>query len=669
MHNEFNTPKDFFASIPQDPAENIAWRMTFHDTLSKDEGMQKAYKELCWADIKIMFNSAFWVYDAEAPAGFRNRPFILWPHQEFAVDAIHDGIINQHDLVIDKSRKEGATEIICKTFAGHFLLDPESQFLVGSRKAEYVDKGVELIEGRLIGLHKSLMHKLCYAITTLPAWMKPNLLKTYMLLQNLDNSSVISGEATNENFGAGDRQKGILIDEYGRIDHNMALNINDSVHDTSACCIFNSTHFWGVEHPYNQLINQKFGKIPVTIMPWHMNPTKNVGLYISPDYDIVEIQDIDYYRELCPEVFNTINSMDKIKVSDLRRKFPDNKILEKITFVADGGDTNEGGWRSLWYDEVRIKRRDRDVACNIDRRPRGSGASVFTPASLHRIEQKCCHAPIFKGDVIVKRDKEYRVRDGRVVQGGVGRLLFWKGMVDGRPNQQHNYIVGCDIGLGRGASNSVASIVDANTCEEVGKWICPNTPPEAFASTVVALCKWIGGKTKEPYLIWESNGPGGVFEKEIVRNKYHFVYIRRDETLKRKQKKNKFGWHSSKGPDGTKYALMMGLDVALKEGLEDSPMRKYIRMFDVNNIREMESYLFNGGGTPHPAKTVADDETEATAAHGDRVIALGLAVLALEYQAKAMIEAVKASDSNTLGNRMRQRKRDAAKKSTGRFNY
>jgi hypothetical protein len=500
--------------------------------------------------------------------------------------------------------------------------------------------------------------------------MRPNLLKTYMLLQNLDNSSVISGEATNENFGAGDRQKGILVDEYGRIDHNMALNINDSVHDTSKCVIFNSTHFWGVEHPYNQLINQKFGTIPVTVMPWHMNPTKNKGLYLSPEYDVVEISDIDYYRKELPEVFNHVEPMKSFKVSDLRRKFNGfEKELDKIEFVADGGDSNEGGWRSLWYDQVRRTRRDRDVACNIDRRPRGSGASVFTPATLHRIEQKCVYPPTFKGDIIIGRDKEYRVRTGKVVQGGVGRLRWWKGLTNGRPRQDHNYIVGCDIGLGRGASNSVASIVDVNTCEEVGKWICPNTAPESFADNVVALCKWVGGKTKEPYLIWESNGPGGVFEGRVIENQYNFVYVRRDEKAKRKSKQNKLGWNSSKGPDGTKFLLMMGLDVALKEGLEDVPHRKFIRMFDVNNIREMETYLFNGAGTPHPAKTVADEDTDATAAHGDRVIALGLCVLALQYQPRAAIEKSIAQKRDTLGNRMRNRKQEARKKKQPRFNY
>ncbi len=667
-----DTPEGFFNAIPSNVAENIAWRMDFHDRIAKDEGMQKVYKELCWADIKILFNSCFFVYDAEAPTGFRNRPFILWPHQETAVDLIHDSILNQHSMVIDKSRKEGATEIICKTFAGHFLLDSESNFLVGSRKAEFVDKGVEIINGKLIGLHKSLMHKVCYAMTTLPHWLRPSLLKTYMLLQNLDNSSVISGEATNENFGAGDRQKGILVDEFGRIDHNMALDINDSINDTSDCVIFNSTHFHGVEHPYNQLLTQKYGEIPAIIMPWTSNPNKNKGLYLSPDYDVIEVKDIECYRELCPEVFNDIEPMKGFKLGELRRVNKDkpwSKKLEAIKFTADGGDLNEGGWRSLWYDQKCRERRPRDIACNIDRRPKGSGSSVFTNATLHRIEQTTIRPPRFTGDVIVKRNREGFVVGGHVVPGGVGRLKWWGTLKNGRPDLSHNFIVGGDIGLGRGASNSVLSIVDVNLSEEVGQWICPNTSPEEFADIAVALCIWMGGIKKNTYLIWESNGIGGVFEGRVVKNRYPFLYVRRDETAKRKKRKNKLGWCSTKGPDGTKYRLLMELDVALKEGLNEKPISKHLTIHCEQTIREMEAYLFNNAGTPHPAKVSDDDDSNAGAAHGDRVIALGLCCLALTYQPKAFVEKQKQEKGNSLGNRMKARKRELAKKNNLRFSF
>ncbi|KKK84106.1 hypothetical protein LCGC14_2786680, partial [marine sediment metagenome] len=301
--------------------------------------------------------------------------------------------------------------------------------------------------------------------------------------------------------------------------------------------------------------------------------------------------------------------------------------------------------------------------------PRGSGSSVFSPATLHRIEQSTIFPPKFKGDVVIKRDRERLVSKGIVVPGGVGRLRWWGVLRNGRPDQKHNFIVGADIGLGRGASNSVLSIVDVNLSEEVGQWICANTSPEDFADTAIALCKWIGGLNKEPYLIWESNGIGGVFEGRIVKNRYPFIYIRRDETARRKKKKNKRGWCNTKGPDGTKYRLLMDLDIALKEGLSDKPLSKHITIHCEQTIREMESYLFNNAGTPHPAKVSEDEESTANAAHGDRVIALGLCCLALEYQPKAMIERQKQKKTNTLGERMNERKREAAKKRNRRFIY
>jgi hypothetical protein len=384
-----------------------------------------------------------------------------------------------------------------------------------------------------------------------------------------------------------------------------------------------------------------------------------MGQYISPDYDIIEIKDVEYYRELIPEVFNEIEPMVGFKLSDLRRKHaecPWSKKLEELKFVADKGDANEGGWRSVWYDRQSRTRRPRDIACNLDMRPRGSGSSVFTPTTLRRMEQTCVFKPKFEGDVIVQYDRKHKAVGVKVVYGGVGRLRWWGKLYNGRPDQSHHFIVGGDIGLGRGASNSVLSIVDVNLGEEVGQWCDANTSPENFADVAVALCKWIGGRNKEPYLIWESNGIGGVFEKRVVENQYPFIYVRRDETVKRKKKKNKLGWCNTKGPDGTKFHLFMDLDIALSAGLDKNPKTKHLITHCEETIREMETYLFNNAGTPHPAKAAEDEDGSANAAHGDRVIALGLCCLALTYQPKALVDKQKASNGRSLGQRMRQRK-------------
>ncbi len=620
INKVLETPESFFAAIPKTLQENLEFRCTLHDLLTQDKGMQKVFLELCWADLKILFNSTYWVYDPQAHGGFRHKPFILWPNQEPIVDELDAAIKQQYDLALDKSRKEGATELICKVFLSHWLLSPEFQGLLGSRKAEFVDKGVEIAGNKVIGLHKSLMHKVCYALVHLPAWMKPQFQKTYMLLQNHLNGAVISGEATNENFAAGDRQTAILVDEFGRVDHSMALSISDTVHDTSDCVIFNSTQFYGTEHPYNQLLTQRLGRIKVVCLPWETNPYKGAGLYRSPDYDMIEIDDIDYYRNICPEAFNDIEKNVPFKLSAFINEHlgqPYSETLDQITFVADGGDSNEGGWRSPVYDKEAEERRPQDMARNWDRKPLGSGNSVFTPATLRALRLRHVRPPSVKGDIQpIKRDST--VIGGRFYDSNKVRLKWWGPLVNNRPDQSHNYIIACDISLGTGASNSVAGIMDVNTSEVVGMWADPSTPPESFADVAVALCYWVGGNDNDPFLIWEANGPGGAFEREVVRQGYGFHYIRRNERDRFSKQKNQRGWWNSAD---SKYDAAIELDILLREGVKTEPGRHFLRLYDEETVGELESYIWSTTGVPIPAKQL-EDSSGATHAHGDRVIVL-----------------------------------------------
>jgi len=296
----FDSPETLLEIVPRTLGENIQFRMEFHSLLAKDDSMQKIFLEMMFVKPQLYFNLCCFTFNPRKKRGYKNIPFILRPAQSDVVDALKEHIDTETDMLIDKSRDEGATELVCKLFGLYWKLEPQSQFLVGSRKAEYVDKGVEITKGQLIGDHKCLMHKIIYGIVHWPKWMQPNFYKTYLHLENLDNSAVVDGEATNENFGAGDRRTGTLVDEHGRIEHRMAGAIIDNLHDTSACTIYNSTHFYGIGHPFSKLLSS--GKIDVVVLPWEKNPEKNEGIYRSPDYNIVEFAD-NYYFENYPKVF------------------------------------------------------------------------------------------------------------------------------------------------------------------------------------------------------------------------------------------------------------------------------------------------------------------------------------------------------------------------------
>jgi len=296
------TPEDFLEHTPRNLVENIQFRQKIHSKLAEDKVAQKEFLELCYAQPQIAFDCCFFTYDPRKPAGYRNRPFILRPQQRVFVNAIKDAIDTGHDLIADKSREEGATEVICKMYALYWLLMPDISFLVGSRKEDLVDNSVDYRNGRLLGAHQSLFHKILYGIVNAPIWMRPSFSKKHLFLQNLENNSMIEGESTNESFGAGNRASSVLIDELARVEPDVAEHIVENIHDTSPCVIYNSTHFrWGANHVYSRLLRSN--KIPVVTLGYETNPEKNVGAYISPIEDVVEIWDVDYYKKHYPEIF------------------------------------------------------------------------------------------------------------------------------------------------------------------------------------------------------------------------------------------------------------------------------------------------------------------------------------------------------------------------------
>jgi hypothetical protein len=630
-----DNPDSFYEIIPKTLQENIKFRMELHSFLQDDKEAQKVFLALCLANPKIMFNSTFWTYNPKRPTGYRHWPFILRPQQEIGVDELQRAIITPHDTLWEKSRDEGATELIAKMFVLYFLLDPECSFLVGSRKEDYVDGSTNIVGSRVSGSPKSIFHKILYGIAHLPNWMRVPIVKTHCHVENLSNGSVIDGEATNENFGAGDRRTAIMLDEFGRVDHKLAQNIRDSVADVSDCVIYNSTHFYGRGHPFYKL--RASGKIKLFLMPWYKNPEKVDGLYKSPDLDQIEIVDIDYYRNICPEIFSQLTKNQPFCYSKFERRCLTLPVdiqqrLADVKFVADGSNK----YRSKWYDKEVDRRDPKDVAQNIDMNPIGSGEQFFDMATLQRIRVESIRPPDYQGEILFETtpNKGQLTKIRFVPNFGKNCFKWWGKLVNGRPNQIHNYIVACDISMGTGASNSTMTVLNVNTYEKVGSFASPNLSPEDFAVYAVALCHWVGGATGKAFLTWESNGgQGQLFDKRRRFLGFNFVYIERDERNRKQKSANKYGWFSNRNK---KFDMLAGLRAALTEGIKTKPLHKAIKIYDEDSLKEYEDYIFYENGSIGPS-TSLDDSSGAVAAHGDRVIADGLAVLAMSSQRKASL--------------------------------
>lgn len=623
-----DTPESFFDIIPKNIQENLEFRKKMAELTAGDKSLQKTILEMVSLKPQIAFNLLLWTYNPRNKTGFRHLPFILRPHQDLAVDRLKDAIDNQHDELWEKSRDEGATELISKYFALEFILHESGSYLVGSRKEDYVDgsTAIDLLNERVTGSARSIFHKILYGIVHMPAWMRPNIIKTHMHIENLDNGTVIDGEATNENFGAGDRRTAILLDEFGRVDHRIAQNIRDSVADVSDCVLYNSTHFYGRSHPFAKL--RFSGKVKVFCLPWYKNPEKIKGLYKSPALNYIKIFDVDYYKNKYPNLFDKVEQEKSFKLSGFEVDLISTGESPDISLIADGADK----WRSEWYDRETLRRDPRDVSTNIDMNPLGSSDMVFDPLVLQRIRVERLRIPSSIGEIYYKLDKNKVLRSIEFRRNwGGNRLKLWAKLDNNRLDQTHNYIVACDISLGVGASNSVASIIDVNTSEKIGTFVTPDLSPEDFATYVVALCNWVGGATRRPFLIWEANGVGQLFNKRRRELGYMFVYTDIDERRKSVKRKSYHGWTSGRSQ---KFDLLVELRAALAEGLRDMPQYKHLIIYDEDSINEYDDYIFYEN-KDIGLSTCQDESSGAKSAHGDRVIPDGLAIKAMTVFHKA----------------------------------
>lgn len=626
--------KEFWRHIPRDLEGNIKFRIKLHACLSEHKELIPAFVSWCREYKLIVFDTCLWTYNPRLKAGLQNRPFILRPRQIPAVERLCHAIDFSHDIIIDKSRDEGASEMICKLFLIYWLLEPQTYFLVGSRKEELCDKSVSIVNGRVVGPHQTLMHKIMYGIANLPVWWKVNYTKSHCFLQNLDNDAVIQAEATNDSFGAGNRATAVLVDEHARMEPPIAQFIADNIRDTTDCAIFNSTHFkWGAGHPYAQLLlNPKIEKFE---LGWEHNPEKNVGLYISPAKDMIQIYDIDYYRRQCPTVFNDIEAGQIFNWSELRN----NEYTGDVRFVADGGVTNFGCMRSIWFDAATQDRSRSmiDIAQNILRIPHGSAEMFFSSSLLAVYKNRYAISQddpeVYRGRLATNSSRDGKVT-GVTYSDHMDYTFQWYGELRKSkgnlcPDPRHNYIVSCDISRGTGASNSVAVIIDVNLRTAVGVYVNAYIDTTDFAELAVGIAKWCNNA----YLIWEANGPGDTFGKRVLKQGYHNIYWFKDERAERGKHGKKPGWYNTPGVNGSKYAVLESMDAGLFEALKPEKNFHYLIIPDTNTLTEMMKYVFAEGRTD----VVSTDETgiqssEGKFAHGDRVIATSLGFFALKYQ-------------------------------------
>jgi len=410
----------------------------------------------------------------------------------------------------------------------------------------------------------------------LPRWMLPpdclygQKNRTSMHVKNILTGSTIDGESTTKHAASGDRRRIILLDEFAKVEHGKAMR--NATRDAALCRFINST-VAGPGTEYSKMKAERKVKI-FSLMFWD-HPQKGAGRYVKQ---------------------NQMTKNWEIRSPWFDREEQERSPTELAQEVL-AQDVESG---SVYFDSFMI---DTHLA-------------LFGEDPKHRFNIKLRHglADDSIKDILRKNSaNQYRMEPHRN-----GSLRVWTELIEDRLDQSYTYTLGCDIGKGCGASNSVISVLCNETKEKVAEWRDANTPPYEMARIAIAMALWVGGRMPHhrPLLVWEKNGPGRDFGRQIVvifRYPRYYRDVKVGESFEVAGKK--YGWQSTRE---AKKLLLANYRRALAHG----GIINHCKF----GLLEARQYVYYDDGGIGPAELI-EENTSAKETHGDIVIADALTLL------------------------------------------
>lgn len=279
-----------------------------------NNALQQLLLERCRRDIAFWFDTFCWTFDPRKKVP--HIPFVLYPFQQEFLNTLTSGIEEGHDILVEKSRDMGLSWLTLLTFQYYWLFFSGSNFHLGSRKLEYVDRKGDI---------STLFEKLRYNFFWLPDWMKPKGFNPqrhdslYKLI-NPTNGNIITGESSNENFARGGRYKAILFDEFPF--WQMDAEAYASAGQSSPSRILIGTPY-GKNNKFAQL--RFHSEIEVATIHWKNHPDKDTGWYERQKSRMTEDElarelDINYHLSVQDRVFKQFSERHKQKLTSIEGK-------------------------------------------------------------------------------------------------------------------------------------------------------------------------------------------------------------------------------------------------------------------------------------------------------------------------------------------------------------
>lgn len=523
---------------------------------------------MCAVDPLFWCNTFCWVAEPRQTAIL---PAITAEYQDELFLHILRNIKTGEDLVIPKSRDMRVTWSIltCYLWLWEFWLN--SSFLCMSKNESFVDKR---------GDPKTLFWKLDFLLNNQPEWLRPkgydpNKHRACNHMENPELGCTIDGESTNKFAGVADRRLSIMLDEFSKMDEQSV--IFTGTRDVADCRIFPFTPQGAGNESYKIAHNPDIDCHPVH---WSQHPTKAIGLYqVSAEGEVTYLD----------QTYWTPQKIKKEKVVKQRPKSP------------------HYDFRSPWYDtQCKRTNSDSQIAQELDLDFLGSESPFFNHTTLDELQREFVIPPLAVGNFFPSERPFTYDPEGKL-------KLWFPPTVNGPP--KGTYVVGVDIAMGTGASNSCISVVNIHTGEKVAEYVDHRIYPEKLAELAVSICEWF----YHAKLIWEKDGPGSMFGRRIIQLQYSNLYLSRNEQVLTVRMSDMPGWKSTAEEKKS----------MLSEYRRAWTSKEFINR-SAESYEEARRFVIGADSVPHYSGINKEtDPAKARKNHGDRVIADGLACLLL----------------------------------------
>jgi len=445
-------------AVPKDPRLNLEWRREMLKRAGEDLGYRAAVKELYSRDAIFAFNGLFWTYDPRKRP-MHHQPFVTYDYEDEMIVELVERIEGGGDVVMDKSRDMGVTWTMLELIQWFWSkAEGGFDFLVGSRKEEYVDKK---------GDPRTHFERLRYNLYRLPWWIRPRGFDrkrhdNYLKLVNPETGNAITGESNNANFSTQGRYAAVFFDEFPK------WEITDekawmSAGDATPCRIAVGTPFGAGGQFYLLMMRGGTGIKKLRYL-WPRHPEKSAGISC---------------------VWPPLNEGDRGRLKE------DFKPVEKLT--------------SPWYERECLRRSAAEIAQELDGDYIGSGNPVFDGRAMESLRYylmvKDCPKKFFRVDL----------EEGRLLE--ISEPFDWEGFVVlyEERDDRHRYVLGVDVVEGvEGGDFAFLTVLDRMTKGVVGVY-WSRLDEVGLVRVIMAVAELYShgtGEDQGPWVGIETTGPG-----------------------------------------------------------------------------------------------------------------------------------------------------------------